>query len=151
MQSVRGPRRRTRDQYREEDFVEVVNEVTDGAGADVILDMVCGDYVPRNLRCLAADGRTVVIALQGGVSAEINFNHLMRKRQTITGSTLRPQSVEAKAAIAAGLRAEVGPLRDAGKIGPVIQGQFPMAEAAKAHAALEAGDHVGKFVLTLGD
>ncbi len=135
--------------YREEDFVEVVNEVTGGDGADVILDMVCGDYVPRNLRCLAFDGRTVIIALQGGASAEISFNHLMRKRQTITGSTLRPQSVEAKAAIAEGLRAEVWPLLDAGKIGPVIQGEFPFAEAAKAHAALEAGDHVGKFVLNL--
>lgn len=135
--------------YREEDFVDVVNAVTNGRGADVILDMVCGDYVPRNLRCLAVDGRTVIIALLGGAKAEINFAHLMRNRQTITGSTLRPQSVVAKAAIAAALRAEVWPLLDAGKIGPVIQGTFPLAEAAAAHAALEAGEHVGKFVLTV--
>jgi NADPH2:quinone reductase len=118
-------------------------------GADVILDMVAGDYVPRDMQCLAPDGRIVIIALLGGPKAEINFGLLMRGRATITGSTLRPQSVDAKAAIARGLREHVWPMLDAGKIAPVIQGTFPFADAAKGHAALEAGDHVGKFVLTL--
>jgi len=136
--------------YRNEDFVEIVNKLTDGKGADVILDMVCGDYVPRNQKCLATDGRLVTIALLGGRSAEVNFGLLMMKRQTFTGSTLRPQSVEAKAAIADGLRQAVWPLLDNGTIAPVIQDTFDFKDAAKAHAALEAGDHVGKFILTVG-
>ncbi len=133
--------------YRDEDFVDIVNEMTKGMGADVILDMVSGHYVPRNQRCLAVDGRMVVIALLGGLNSEVNFGLLMMKRQTLTGSTLRPQSVEAKAQIATGLREEVWPLLDAGAIAPVIQNVFPLMEAARAHAALEAGDHIGKFML----
>ena len=109
--------------------------------------MVCGDYVPRNLQCLGMDGRLVIIALLGGAKAEVNFSGVMRKRQTITGSTLRPQSDAAKAAIADGLREKVWPLLNSGKLGPIIQDTFPMSDAASAHAALEAGDHVGKFVL----
>ncbi len=133
--------------YRNEDFVDIVNEITKGMGADVILDMVSGHYAPRNQRCLAIDGRMVVIALLGGPKSEVNFGLLMMKRQTLTGSTLRPQSVEAKAQIATGLREEVWPLLDAGTIAPVIQNVFPLTEAARAHAALEAGDHIGKFML----
>jgi len=135
--------------YRNEDFVDIVNDMTRGRGADVILDMVAGPYVPRNQKCLALDGRLVTIALLGGARAEVNFGLLMMKRQTFTGSTLRPQSVEAKAAIAAGLRADVWPLLDSGRIAPVIQDTFDLKDAAAAHAALEAGDHIGKFVLTV--
>ncbi|MCY4395796.1 MAG: NAD(P)H-quinone oxidoreductase [Rhodospirillaceae bacterium] len=135
--------------YRNEDFVAIVNEMTGGKGADVILDMVSGHYVPRNQKCLAIGGRLVTIALLGGRAAEVNFGLLMVKRQTMTGSTLRPQSVEAKAAIADGLRAEVWPLLDTGGIAPVIQDTFGLKDAAAAHAALEAGDHIGKFILTV--
>ena len=135
--------------YRNEDFVDIVNDMTGGRGADVILDMVAGPYVPRNQKCLALDGRLVTIALLGGAKAEVNFGLLMMKRQTFTGSTLRPQSVEAKAAIAAGLRADVWPLLDSGRIAPVIQDSFDLKDAAAAHTALEAGDHIGKYVLTV--
>ncbi len=135
--------------YRNEDFVDIVNELTGGKGADVILDMVSGPYVPRNQKCLGIGGRLVTIALLGGRKAEVNFGLLMVKRQTMTGSTLRPQSVEAKAAIAAGLRKEVWPLLDAGRIAPVIQDTFDLKNAAAAHTALEAGEHIGKFVLTV--
>jgi len=135
--------------YRNEDFVDIVNDMTGGRGADVILDMVAGPYVPRNQRCLALDGRLVTIALLGGAKAEVNFGLLMMKRQTFTGSTLRPQSVGAKAAIADGLRREVWPLLDSGRIAPVIQDTFDLTDAAAAHAALEAGDHIGKYVLTV--
>ena len=135
--------------YRNEDFVDIVNDLTEGRGADVILDMVSGPYVPRNQKCLALDGRLVTIALLGGAKAEVNFGLLMMRRQTFTGSTLRPQSVAAKAAIANGLRAEVWPLLDSGEIAPVIQDTFDLEDAAAAHAALEAGDHIGKFILTV--
>ncbi len=136
--------------YREEDFVEILKDQLGDAGVDVILDMVCGDYVPRNLKVLGFEGRLVIIALLGGATAEVHFAHLMRKRQTITGSTLRPQSVEAKARIAAGLRENVLPMLNAGAVGPIIQESFALTDAAAAHAALEAGDHVGKFMLTVG-
>ena len=136
--------------YRNEDFVAIVNELTGSKGADVILDMVSGGYVPRNQKCLALGGRLVTIALLGGRKAEVDFGLLMVKRQTMTGSTLRPQSVEAKAAIAAGLRREVWPLLDDGRIAPVIQDTFDLEDAANAHAALEAGEHIGKYILTVG-
>jgi NADPH2:quinone reductase len=136
--------------YKTEDFVEVIKAETNGEGVNVILDMVCGDYVPRNLRSLAVEGRLVVIALLGGSKATIEFGHLMRRRQTITGSTLRPRSVADKGAIAAALRAKVWPLLAAGRVGPIIQETFPLAEAARAHQALEGGDHIGKFMLTVG-
>jgi putative PIG3 family NAD(P)H quinone oxidoreductase len=136
--------------YKTEDFVEVIKEETGGNGVDVVLDMVCGDYVPRNMRCLAIEGRLVVVALLGGRSATIDFSHLMRRRQTVTGSTLRPRSVADKGAIAAALRANVWPLIEAGAVGPIIQETFALTDAARAHAALEAGDHIGKFILTVG-
>ena len=133
--------------YREEDFVAVL---TAEGGADVILDMVGGDYIARNLRALAEDGRLVQIAFLQGPKAEINFAPLMMRRQTITGSTLRPQSDLAKARIAAELRAEVWPMIAAGRLRPVIDSEFPLEEAAKAHARLETSGHIGKIVLRVG-
>ncbi len=135
--------------YREEDFVAAVRESTAGRGVDVILDMVGGDYIARNLRALAQDGRLVMIAFLQGAKAEINFAQVMMRRQTITGSTLRPQSVEAKARIAADLRREVWPLLAAGRIAPVIDRVFPLEEAAAAHARMESSAHIGKIILSL--
>ena len=120
---------------------------TDGRGVDVILDMVGGDYLPRDVRALALEGRLVMIAHQSGAKVELNFAQVMVKRLTITGSTLRPQSVEAKARIAAALRREVWPLLDAGRIAPVIDRSFPLEAAAEAHAYLESSAHIGKIVL----
>lgn len=129
--------------YREEDYVTVLK----AAGrADLILDMVGGDYIPRNIKALKDDGRLVMIAFLGGPKAELNFAEVMVRRLTITGSTLRPQSVAAKAEIAEALEREVWPLLSAGRIGLVIDRAFPLAEAAEAHRALEA-DHIGKIVL----
>ena len=129
------------------DFVDAVRSATDGRGVDVILDMVGGDYLPRDVRALALDGRLVMIAHQSGPKVELNFAQVMVKRLTITGSTLRPQSVEAKARIAADLRREVWPLLDAGRIAPVIDRSFPLEAAAEAHAYLESSAHIGKIVL----
>lgn len=136
--------------YKDEDFVEVIKAETGETGVDVILDMVAGPYVARDLKILKPDGRLVLIALMGGREAEVPFFPIMAKRLTLTGSTLRPQSVEAKARMARGLRETVWPWLDAGKVKPIIQGTFTLAEAAEAHAALEAGDHVGKFMMTVG-
>jgi len=136
--------------YREADFVEVVREATGGKGANLILDMVGGDYIKRNLRALAVDGRLCMIAFLEGPKAEINFSAVMRNRQTITGSTLRPQSVQAKAEIAETLRAKVWPLLEAGRVAPVMDSVFPLAQAADAHARLESSGHVGKIVLEVG-
>jgi putative PIG3 family NAD(P)H quinone oxidoreductase len=136
--------------YREADFVAEVRHATDRRGVDVILDMVGGDYVPRNVRALAPDGRLVMIAFLGGANAELNFAQVMVKRLTLTGSTLRPQSVEAKARIAADLRREVWPLIDAGRIAPVMDMTFPLEEAAAAHARMESSEHIGKIVLEVG-
>jgi putative PIG3 family NAD(P)H quinone oxidoreductase len=133
--------------YRETDFVEAVREATGGRGVDVILDMVGGDYLPRDVRALAPDGRLVMIAHQAGPKVELNFAQVMMKRLTLTGSTLRPQSVEAKARIAADLRREVWPLLDAGRIAPVMDARFPLEDAAEAHTHLESGAHIGKIVL----
>jgi putative PIG3 family NAD(P)H quinone oxidoreductase len=130
--------------YREDDFVERLQAE---GGADVILDMVGGDYLPRNLRALAEDGRLVQIAFLQGPKVPVNFAPLMVRRLTITGSTLRPQSDLAKARIAEALHTEVWPLLDAGTIAPVMDRTFPLAEAAAAHARMEAGDHIGKIVL----
>lgn len=130
--------------YRAEDFVEVLRAE---GGADVILDMVGGDYVARNLRALAEDGRLVQIAFLQGPKVTLNLAPLMMKRQTITGSTLRPQSDLAKAHIAEDLRAEVWPLLDAGRIAPVMDSAFPLEDAAAAHARMESSAHVGKIVL----
>jgi putative PIG3 family NAD(P)H quinone oxidoreductase len=133
--------------YNEEDFVAVVKEETGGRGVDVILDMVAGSYVPRNLECLAREGRLVLIAFLGGTTAEIDFRPILQRWLTVTGSTLRPRSVEEKGRIARALEREVWPLLESGEVAPVIQATFPLAEAAEAHRLLEAGTHIGKLVL----
>ncbi len=133
--------------YRDEDFVAVVKELTNGKGVDVILDMVAGDYVAREIDCLADDGRLVVIALLGGARANVDMGQVLRRRLHITGSTLRPRPVEFKAAIAQQLREHAWPLFAQGKIKPVIHQVFPMEQAAEAHALMESSTHVGKIVL----
>jgi NADPH2:quinone reductase len=133
--------------YRSEDFVAVVREATNGRGVDVVLDMVAGDYVPREVECLADDGRIVIIATLGGASAQINLGAVLRRRLTITGSTLRPRPPEFKAAIAQRLRANVWPLFEAGRLKPMLFRRFPLADAAAAHALMESSQHIGKIVL----
>ncbi len=133
--------------YREEDFVAVTKELTGGKGVDVILDMVGGDYVARNFQALATEGRLVNIAFLGGAQVELNLFPVMLKRLTLTGSTLRPRSLEEKAAIAEALKTKVWPLLDAGRIAPVIDSTFALTEAAAAHARMEDGAHIGKIVL----
>jgi len=134
--------------YRESDFVEVVRRVTSGRGVDVILDMVGGPYMARNIRALARDGRLVLIAfLQGSKVENFDFVQVMTKRLTITGSTMRPRSTAEKAAIAATLRERVWPLLDDGRLGPVIHAVFPLADAAAAHRLMERGAHIGKIML----
>ena len=135
--------------YREEDFVEAVKAATEGAGVDVILDMVGGDYIQRNISALAPDGRLCSIAFLGGSKAEVDFLPMMLKRITISGSTLRARSVEFKGAIARNLKAKVWPLVEAGRVKPVVHATFPLAEAAGAHALMESSHHIGKIVLTL--
>ncbi|WP_226700027.1 NAD(P)H-quinone oxidoreductase [Qipengyuania gaetbuli] len=137
--------------YKTEDFVEQVNAFTDGRGADVVLDMVSGDYVQRNLDCLAVDGRHVTIAVLRGLKAEINMAKLMSKRQTMTGSTLRPRSDEFKALLADEIYNHAWPLFEDGTIAPVMDEIFPLAEVSAAHARMEAGDHIGKIVLKVGN
>jgi NADPH2:quinone reductase len=134
--------------YKAADFAEEVKKLTKGQGVNVILDMVAGSYVAREIECLAEDGRLVIIAVQGGVKAEINAGLVLRKRLTVTGSTLRPRSMEFKAAIAKALKEKVWPLLSAGKIKPVIHSTFAAADAAKAHALMESNSHIGKIVLT---
>ena len=135
--------------YKREDFVKVVKEATGNRGVDLILDMVCGPYVPRNISALAVDGRCVTIALLGGNLSEVNFGVVMMKRLTLTGSTLRARAVEQKGAIAQALKREVWPLLDAGKVKPVIHKTFPLKDAAAAHALMESSAHIGKIVLTI--
>ena len=135
--------------YRTQDFVEVIAHETAKKGVDVILDMVGGDYINRNLASLAAEGRLVHIAFLKGAKAEVNFASLMVKRQTITGSTLRPQSVAAKSAIARALEEKVWPLIAAGEVRPLIHATFPLEQAAEAHRLMESSAHLGKIVLTL--
>ncbi len=125
-----------------------VRRITDGKGVDVVLDMVAGGYVARELECLAEDGRIVIIAVQGGIKSEINAGLVLRRRLTITGSTLRPRSVAFKGAIARALRERVWPLLAAGTVRPVIHSTFAAADAAKAHALMESNQHIGKIVLT---
>jgi NADPH2:quinone reductase len=132
--------------YRTEDFVEVVKAATGGKGVDVILDMVAGDYVPREINCLADDGRLVIIALLGGAKATIDLGQILRRRLTVTGSTLRPRPVAFKAAIVAKLRERVWPLLESGKIKPVIHQVFPLEKAAEAHTLMESSAHTGKIV-----
>ncbi len=133
--------------YRSEDFVEIVKSLTGGKGVNVIIDMVAGDYVNREINCLADDGRLVVIALLGGSKGEVNFGEIMRRRLTITGSTLRPRPVAFKQDIAQKLRQRIWPLLESGKIKPVIFKTFPLEQAAEAHALMESSTHVGKIML----
>ena len=133
--------------YRETDFVEAVLAQTQGKGANIVLDMVSGDYVGRNLRCLAEDGRHVTIAVLGGAKADINMALVMMKRLTLTGSTLRPRSDNFKSALADEIADNAWPLFVEGELSPVMDMTFPLAQAAAAHARMEAGEHVGKIVL----
>lgn len=135
--------------YRDQDFVAVVKAATAGTGVDVILDMVGGDYVAREITCLADDGRLVMIALLGGSRAAVDLGQILRRRLTLTGSTLRPRPVAFKAAIASQLRQQVWPLIEAGKIKPVIYRTFPLEQAAQAHALMESSAHVGKIMLRI--
>jgi NADPH2:quinone reductase len=134
--------------YKTADFVAEVRRLTDGKGADVVLDMVAGDYVPREIDCLAEDGRLVIIAVQGGVQCEFNAGLVLRRRLTITGSTLRPRPVGFKGAIAKALREKVWPLLESGAVKPVIHSRFDAGDAARAHALMESNRHIGKIVLT---
>ena len=134
--------------YKTQDFVEEAKRITAGKGVDVVLDMVAGDYVAREVECLAEDGRLVIIAVQGGVKGAFNAGLVLRRRLTITGSTLRPRPVAFKGAIARALREHVWPLIAAGTVRPVIYRTFAAADAAQAHALMESNQHTGKIVLT---
>jgi len=134
--------------YKTEDFSAAIKEAT-GKGVNVILDMVGGDYLDRELKCLADDGRIVIIAFLGGSKATLYLNDILRRRLTVTGSALRPRSVEFKGAIAKNLREKVWPLIESGKIKAIIHKTFPLAEASKAHALMESSAHIGKIVLTV--
>ena len=133
--------------YRETDFVEAVKTFTGGEGVHVVLDMVSGDYVPRNLQCLAEDGRHVTIAVLGGAKAELFMPLVMMKRLTLTGSTLRPRSDAFKAALADEIAENAWPLFTSGELSPVMDQTMPLAQAAAAHARMEAGQHIGKITL----
>jgi NADPH2:quinone reductase len=134
--------------YKTQDFVAEVKQLTGGAGVNVVLDMVAGSYVAREVECLAEDGRIAIIAVQGGTKAEFNAGMVLRKRLVITGSTLRPRPVAFKAAIAQSLKKNVWPLIERGAIKPVIYKTFPAAQAAQAHTLMESNQHIGKIVLT---
>src|SRR4029078_8746123 len=136
--------------YRTQDFVEEVHRVTARRGVDVVVDMVGGDYVPRNLACLAEEGRHVSIAVQRGASSEIQIFDVMRRRLTLTGSTLRPRPVEFKTMVADEIARTVWPYVEGGRLKPVIDSTFSLSEAAKAHARMESGEHIGKIVLEVG-
>ncbi|MEM8725037.1 MAG: NAD(P)H-quinone oxidoreductase [Pseudomonadota bacterium] len=135
--------------YREQDFVEAVQEHTGGEGVNVVLDMVSGDYVARNLKCLAEDGRHVTIAVLGGPKADINMAVVMMRRLTLTGSTLRPRSDAFKAALTDEIARHAWPLFASGGLAPIMDETFPLTEAAAAHARMEAGEHIGKIVLKI--
>ncbi len=136
--------------YKTEDFAEVIRKETDGRGVDVILDMVAGDYLPREIQSLADDGRLVFIALLGGAKAQLDLGAVLRRRLTITGSTLRPRSVAFKGEIAKRLRQIVWPQIESGRIKPMLFRTFPLARAAEAHRLMESSQHVGKIVLAVG-
>jgi NADPH2:quinone reductase len=135
--------------YRTEDFVEVTRSATAGRGVDLILDMIAGEYLPREIAALADEGRLVLISTLGGAKAEIDVRAVLAKRLTITGSTLRVRSVEFKRAIAQKLLANVWPLLDAGMVKPLVHATFPLERASDAHRLMESGEHIGKIVLTL--
>ena len=134
--------------YRSQDFGAEVLRITEGRGVDVVLDMVAGDYVAREVACMAEDGRLVIIAVQGGTGAQFDAGLVLRRRLVITGSTLRTRPVAFKAAIADSLRSKVWPLFASGKVAPVVHSTFPAAQAAQAHALMESNQHAGKIVLT---
>jgi len=135
--------------YKTQDFVQEVRDATGGAGVNVILDMVAGEYINRNMKCLADDGRIVVIALLGGARAEVDCNQILRRRLTLTGSTLRPRPVAFKGAIAKALRQRAWPLLEQGAIKPIVHATFPLEQASAAHAMMEAGENIGKIILTV--
>lgn len=134
--------------YRTQDFAEEAKKLTGGRGVDVVLDMVAGSYVAREVQCLAEDGRLVIIAVQGGIEAGFNAGLVLRRRLTITGSTLRPRPVEFKTAIARSLQREIWPLLESGAIKPIIHSTFAAERAAEAHRLMESNQHIGKIVLT---
>jgi putative PIG3 family NAD(P)H quinone oxidoreductase len=134
--------------YRSVDFVEAVREQTGGRGVDLILDIIGADYLDRNLRALAVDGRLVQIGLMSGAEASLDLRRVLARRLTITGSTLRPRSVEEKSVIAAALRREVWPLLESGRVRPIVYRTFPLARASDAHRLMESSEHIGKIVLT---
>lgn len=135
--------------YRSEDFVDVIKQVTQGKGVNVILDMIAGDYIARDIQSLADDGRIVIIAVLGGIKAQIDCGQILRRRLTITGSTLRPRPVSFKAEIAQALQKHVWPLLEQGRIKPIVHASLPLEQAAQAHAMMEASQHTGKIILTL--
>ena len=135
--------------YKTQDFVEEIKRLTDKKGVDVILDMVAGEYLQRDLKCLADDGRIVIIALLGGAKATISADQILRRRLTVTGSTLRPRDNAFKAKVAAELREKVWPKFGSGHLRPVMHATFPLHEANRAHAMMESGEHIGKIVLTV--
>jgi putative PIG3 family NAD(P)H quinone oxidoreductase len=135
--------------YRTEDFVARTKELTGGRGADVVLDVVAGDYVPRNLDALALEGRLVIIGLQGGAKSQVNFGIVLQRRLTITGSTLRARTVQEKGRLAREVEQHVWPLLASGTVKPIIHATFPLARAADAHELIESGAHVGKIVLVV--
>jgi len=136
--------------YKTQDFVEEVHRTTERRGVNIVIDMIGGDYLARNLACLAEEGRHVSIAVQRGASAEIQIFDIMRRRLTLTGSTLRPRSIEFKSMVADEIARTVWPYVEGGRLKPVIDRTFPLDEAAAAHAKIEAGEHIGKIVLTVG-
>lgn len=133
--------------YKSQDFVEEVKRITDGAGVEIVIDMVAGDYVARNLQCLKEDGRHVTIAVQGGLEATINMAQVMSRRPTLTGSTLRARSVEFKGLLADEIERNAWSFVEQGKLRPVMDQSFPLIDAAAAHARMEAGAHIGKIIL----
>ena len=135
--------------YNKEDFVEVVKKLTDGRGVNVILDMVGGDYIPRELNALAEEGRIVLIAFQRGMQASVDLGLIMRRRLTVTGSTLRARDEDFKTLVANAVKGKVWPLLEAAKIAPVVSATFPMAQAADAHRLMESSQHIGKIILTI--
>ena len=135
--------------YHTEDFVEVVKKLTEGRGVNVILDMVGGDYIPRELNALAEEGRIVLIAFQRGMQASVDLGLIMRRRLTVTGSTLRARDETFKTAVASAVKEKIWPLLESGKLAPVISATFPLAQAADAHRLMESSQHIGKIILTV--
>lgn len=134
--------------YKERDFVEEIAALTNKRGVDLILDMIGGDYFPRNLDCLAVEGRLVQIALQHGPKSEVNLLRIMLNRLTVTGSTLRPRGVAEKASIAESLKREIWPALESGRVKPIVHAQFPLEQAGRAHRLMDSGAHIGKIILT---